>query len=68
MEWRGFWERWEAKTKKKDDLLDGIREFDIIAKGRHLTEDERLRKEEFSGELERFILLEEELEAEVKGL
>jgi hypothetical protein len=48
--------------------LDGIREFDIIAKGRHLTEDERLRKEEFSGELERFILLEEELEAEVKGL
>jgi hypothetical protein len=45
--------------KKKKDLLDGIRELDIIAEGRPLTEDERLRKEDISKELERFILFEE---------
>jgi hypothetical protein len=45
--------------KQKKDLLDGICELDIIAEGRPLIEDERLRKEEFSRELERFILLEE---------
>jgi hypothetical protein len=31
----------------------------IIAEGRPLTDDERLRKEKISKELERFILLEE---------
>jgi hypothetical protein len=40
-------------------LLDGIRELDIIAKGRPLAEDERLRKEDISSELERILLLEE---------
>ncbi len=39
--------------------MDGIRELDIIAKGRPLTEDERLRKDEINRELERFILLDE---------
>jgi hypothetical protein len=39
--------------------LEGIHEMDIIAKGRPLTEDERLRKDEINRELERFILLDE---------
>jgi hypothetical protein len=39
--------------------LEGIHELDIIAKGRPLTEDERLRKDEINRELERFILLDE---------
>lgn len=31
--------------KRKKDLGDGIRELDIIAEGRTLIEEERLRKE-----------------------
>jgi len=45
--------------KRKKDLVDGIRELDIIAKGRPLIEDERLRKEKISRDLERLILYEE---------
>jgi hypothetical protein len=41
---------------KKKDLMDGIRELDSIAKGQPLTEVERLRKENISMKLERFIL------------
>jgi hypothetical protein len=40
-------------------MLNGIRELDMIAAGRPLTEDERLRKEDFYRELERIILLQE---------
>jgi hypothetical protein len=32
--------------KKKNDLLDELCELDIIAQGRSLSNDERLRKEE----------------------
>lgn len=42
---------------RKNDLLDGIRELDIIVEGGPLSEAERLRKEEMSRGLERFILL-----------
>lgn len=45
--------------KKKNDLMDGIRELDFIAEGRPLTEGTRLRKEDMFKGLERFILLEE---------
>jgi hypothetical protein len=45
--------------KQKKDLLDGIHDPDIIAEGRPLFDDERLKKEEISRDLERFILLEE---------
>jgi hypothetical protein len=45
--------------KRKKDLVDGIRELDIIAKGRPLIEDERLRKDKISRDLERLILYEE---------
>jgi hypothetical protein len=38
--------------KQKKDLVDGIRELDMIAEGRPLTRDERLRKEELSRDLE----------------
>jgi hypothetical protein len=47
------------KEKKKKDLLDGIWELDFIAEGRPLIEAERLRKEDFSKELERVIIFEE---------
>jgi len=47
-------------------LLDGIREFDVIGEGRALTEEERVRKDDFSWELERLLLCEEvKLETEV---
>jgi hypothetical protein len=39
--------------------LEGIRDLDIIAKGRSLIEDERVRKEDMSKELEKTILLKE---------
>jgi hypothetical protein len=55
MEWRDF----GNVEKQKKDLVDGICELDVIAKGRPLTEDDRLRKEEISRDLEKFILLEE---------
>jgi hypothetical protein len=40
-------------------MVDGISELDMIAKGRSLTEDERLKKKAICRELESMILLEE---------
>ena len=40
-------------------MVDGIRELDMIEKGRSLIEDERLKKDDISTELESMILLEE---------
>jgi hypothetical protein len=45
--------------KRKKDLVGGIQELDIIAKGRTLIAEDRVRKEEFSWELESLILYEE---------
>jgi hypothetical protein len=45
--------------KQKKDLLDGIHDLDIVAEEKPLSDDERLRKEGISWDLERFILLEE---------
>lgn len=36
MEWGGFW----LSRKWKKEMVDGISELDMIAKGRSLTEDE----------------------------
>jgi hypothetical protein len=50
-----------VRKLRNKDLLDGICELDTIPEGRPLPllDDERLRNEEISKELERFILLEE---------
>lgn len=40
-------------------MVDGLCELDMIAEERPLTEDERLRKEDISKELERSVLPEE---------
>jgi hypothetical protein len=45
--------------KRKKELVDGIRELEIIAEGRLLIEEERKRKEDYSRDLERLILYEE---------
>jgi hypothetical protein len=44
---------------KRKEMVDGLCELDMIAKERPLNEDERLRKEDISRELERSVLLEE---------
>jgi hypothetical protein len=44
--------------KRKKDLMDGIRELDVIAEGRTLIEEERVKKEDFARELERLLLYE----------
>jgi hypothetical protein len=49
----------DSVGKKKKLLLECIRELDFIAEGRVLTEEERMKKEDMSKELERVILLEE---------
>jgi hypothetical protein len=38
-------------AKRKKELVDGLCELDMIAKERHLNEDEGLRKEDISREL-----------------
>jgi hypothetical protein len=45
--------------KRKKELMDGIRELDIIVEGRSLIEEERQRKWEYSRDLERLLLYEE---------
>jgi hypothetical protein len=45
--------------KRKNVLVDGIRELDIIVEGRSLFEEERQRKEEYSRDLERLLFYEE---------
>jgi hypothetical protein len=41
MEWRGLW-----YVGKREEMVDGLCELDMIAEDRPLTEDERLRKED----------------------
>jgi hypothetical protein len=43
---------------RKKEMVDGIHELDMIEKGRSLIEDERLKKDNISRELESMILLE----------
>jgi hypothetical protein len=45
--------------KRKKEMVEGLCELDLIAEERSLTEDEKLKKEDFSRELERSIFLEE---------
>jgi hypothetical protein len=44
---------------KKKELLEGIRDLDVIAEDRDLVEEERMRKEDMSKELEKTFLFEE---------
>jgi len=45
--------------KKKKELLEGIRELDVIEECRSLEEDERVRKIDMSREMEKTLLFEE---------
>jgi hypothetical protein len=45
--------------KRKKEMVEGLYELDLIVKERSLTEDEELKKEDFSRGLERSIFLEE---------
>jgi hypothetical protein len=40
-------------------LMNGIQELDVIVEGRTLIEEERVKREDFSKELERLLLYEE---------
>jgi ABC-type polar amino acid transport system ATPase subunit len=42
--------------KRKMALLECIRELDVIGEGRVLVEEEKVRKEDFARELEKFSL------------
>jgi hypothetical protein len=39
--------------------MNGIQELDVIVEGRTLIEEERVKREDFSKELERLLLYEE---------
>jgi hypothetical protein len=45
--------------KRKEALLDGVREIDVIGEGRTLIEKERVRNDDFSRELEILLMCEE---------
>jgi hypothetical protein len=45
--------------KKKKELLEGIRELDLVEECRCLEEDEKVRKIDMSKELEKTLLFEE---------
>jgi len=47
--------------KKKKELLEGIREMDLVEDCRCLEEDEKVRKVDMSRELEKTLLFEENL-------
>jgi len=60
----GGFEKWNEEVfgnvgKKKKELLEGIRDQDIIAEDRGLVEEERMRKVDMFKELETTFLSEE---------